>query len=198
MALLDFLFGSRDKLQKVPTMTPQQNQVLSQLLSQLGLGGQGTTGANFQGANQYLSELLSGDENAYRQFEAPYMRQFNEQFIPSISERFAGAGGQGNPNSGALSSSAFGQSLGAANAGLQENLASLRAGLRGGAASQAQNQYNQQLGLGLGAQPFGYQTRQGSSGLIPSLLGHLGAGLNPGAISGIGGSMQNLYRSLFG
>lgn len=194
MALLDFLFGSRDKLQKVPTMTPQQNQVLSQLLSQLGLGGQGTTGGNFQGANQYLSELLSGDENAYRQFEAPYMRQFNEQTIPGLAERFAGAGAQG----GALSSSGFGQALGAAGAGLQENLASLRAGLRGGAATQAQGQYNQQLGLGLGAQPFGYQTRQGSSGLIPNLLGHLGAGLNPGAVSGIGGSMQNLYRSLFG
>ena len=161
MGLFSFLFGSSDKTKQVPTMNSQQQQVLSSILSQLGImGGQeGTYGM----AQSNLQDLLSNDSQAYDKFSAPYLRQFNEQTIPQLSERFAGLG--------ALNSSGFGQALGAAGAGLQENLASLRGGLQQNAIQSALGQYTNLASLGLGAQPFGYQTQKGSSGFLPSLAG---------------------------
>lgn len=120
----------------ISTFNPQQQQGFSQLIQmlmgQLG-GGQGLFG---QGSN-YLQNLLSGSPEAFSNFEAPFKRQFEQETVPGIAERFSGLG------SGAQSSSAFQQALGQAGAGLSENLASLRSGLQMQALPFAQS-YSQQ------------------------------------------------------
>jgi hypothetical protein len=88
---------------------------------------------------QYLQQLLSGSPESTAAFEAPYMRQFHEQTIPHLAEQFAGLG--------ATSSSGFQQALGQAGAGLSEQLAQLREGLRFGAAQQGQQGIQNLLGL---------------------------------------------------
>ena len=132
MAFLDFLFGKGEQLQQVPRFTEQQQTALSQLLqgAQQGLPG----GLNF------LQSILGQTPEAMKQFEAPAMRQFEEEILPSIAERFTGQLGEG-----AQRSSAFGQQLGQAGAGLSERLGAQRAGL----GSQALQQLMQILGTGL-------------------------------------------------
>ena len=177
--IFEFLFGSGDKLQKVETMTGEQKGALSSLLSQLS-GMAAPTGA-YGMAQSRLQELLSGTPEAYQQFTAPYMRQFQEQTIPQLAERFAGAG--------ALSSSGFGQALGAAGAGLQENLASMRAGNQLGAIQSALGQYLNTAQLGLGAQPFGYQRKVGSPGFLPQFASFGLTGIGQGGY----GSLAKLF-----
>jgi hypothetical protein len=174
--LAEFLFGSGDKIKQLPTMTGEQQGLLSSLLQQLGILG--SPGGSYQGAQNYLSSLFAPDSDVYNTFEAPYYRQFNEQTIPQLAERFAGLGAMG----GALSSSGFGQALGAAGAGLQENLAALRGQLQQNAVGQSFGQYNQLANMGLNAQPFAYHNRRGSTGFVPTALGnalgqYLGAGI---------------------
>ena len=104
------------------------------------MGGQG--GA-YSGAQNYLSQILSGDPNAFAQFEAPYRQEFESRTVPMLAERFAGL----NPMGGGLSSSGFGQALGGAGAQLQSQLAGLHGALRQGAAGQALGQFNQLANL---------------------------------------------------
>lgn len=160
------------------TLSKPQSRVLEQLLGSLG----GTPpniqqSPLFQSGSSYLSSLLSGNPEATAAFEAPYLRQFNEQIVPGLAERFAGMG------AGAQSSSAFNQALGAAGAGLQENLASLREGLRFQAVPQALGfaqqpvaNYQGLAGLGLGTQARGYVPRQ--KPFWQELLLGLGGGLS--------------------
>ena len=127
-ALISGAFGAasaatskKPGLKKIPTMSkPQeglQNQILQMLQGQLGQGG------SFGQAQNYLQNLLSGSPESMQAFQAPAMRQFNEQIVPGLAERFSGLG------AGAQSSSAFQQALGQAGAGLAENLQALRSGL---------------------------------------------------------------------
>lgn len=96
-----------------------------------------------------------GEFEDYETFAAPYKRQFNEETVPGIAERFAGLGG--------LSSSGFTQSLGKAGAGLNEGLASLF------------EQMKQQRFQGL--LPYGFQNRShtdvqsGGTNWLAQLLG---------------------------
>lgn len=164
MAWLDFLFGKKGGIEQVPTMSSEQQQLLSQLLSNLG-------GISGQGLN-YLQDLLSGSPEAY---EAPAMRQFQEEIIPGIAERFTsmGAGSQG--------SSAFGQQLGAAGAGLAERLAMQRAGLKQSALSQLQGL----LGQGLGAKSFESVYRPSSTGFLGSMIPGIGQTFGLGLGTGL-------------
>ena len=70
----------------------------------------------------YLQNLLArSPEEQYNTFAQPYMRQFREEIMPEIAERFAGAG--------ALSGSGFQNAISQAGAGLTENLAALKGNL---------------------------------------------------------------------
>lgn len=127
------LYNTLNKTDKNPydflsTLNPEQQQLFSQLSQQL-MGGQQSPLMGV-GTN-YLQNLLSGSPEAFQQFEAPIKRQFQEQVIPGIAERFSGLG------SGAQSSSAFQQALGQAGSGLSENLAALRGGMQMQALPQA-------------------------------------------------------------
>jgi hypothetical protein len=140
---------------------------------------------------EYLQQLLSGSPEATKAFSDPYMRQFNEEIVPGIAERFAG--------SGALSSSGFQNSLGQAGAGLAERLASLRENLRMGAANTGLGGVQNLLGMNTQAlvpkQQSGWQSFLG--GLAPGLGSALGAGIGGLATGGIG-PLMSLLGGLFG
>jgi len=171
-SLSEMLFGKAGEMRAFPTMSPQQQALFSQLLS--GLGGPLGSGL------ENLQQILSGSPEAFKAFEAPMMRQFNEQIIPGIAERFSGAG------AGAQSSSAFQNALGQAGTGLSERLASMKAGLQ----QNALGQLSSLLGMGTQTPTFQWQQMPGSEGALSSMFGGIGSGFG----SGLGG----LFGKLFG
>lgn len=168
MGLYESLFGTPGRIENMPTMSGEQSQLLAQLLQ--GLGGPMQSGlGNLQG-------ILSGEPGALEAFQAPAMRQFQEQTVPGIAERFSSMG------AGAQGSSAFGQQLGAAGAGLAENLSAQRAGLQ----SQALQQLSQLLGLGIGQQTFQPTQIPGQQGGLQQLLSGMGSGIGQFGSFGLG------------
>lgn len=165
-----------------------------------------TKDPNYQAGTGYLQKIISQDPELMKQFEAPAMRQFNEQIVPGIAERFSGMGAQ--------NSSAFQQTMGQAGSGLSERLAAMRAGLGMDAAQQLygysqlpgqqklqeQNLTNQRMGLALGTNPYEMWGTEGTSGLGSGI----GAGLMQSGFSGLFGSggsqgiLSNIFSKLFG
>ena len=162
------LFGRRQKHQQVPTFTPEQIQMVEQLLSQA---------QPFQQQSQdYYQQLLSGDPEALRAFQAPIMRQFEEEILPGIAERFTGMMGEGSERS-----SGFLEAMRKGNIRLQELLGAQRAQLAGGAAQQGLQQYQNLLSFQ--QQPrFDFLNRPGTTGIIPPLIGSAAEG----AMKGLG------------
>ncbi len=179
--------GQKDKMRQFETMLPEQKKQLLQYLQML--GPQGQMGQGFQQGLGGLTEMLDPSSAAYQRFEAPHLQQFEQQTVPGLAERFAGAG----PMSGALSSSGFGQSLGAAGSQLQTQLAGMKAGLQQNAIRDIMSQYQGMSGQAMGAQPFGYTYQPGSPGFGQSMLtGWAGAGM-PGLEQG-GQSLSNWWN----
>lgn len=184
------------------TLNPQQQTLLSQLLGSMqGQSGNIQQQPTFQAGQSYLQKILGGDTEA---FEAPVLRQFREQTIPGIAERFSGLG------SGAQSSSAFQQALGGAGADLGERLGALRGGLQMQALPRAldfaqQPVSNLQNLLGLQTQammpkqrPFWQEALLGvSPGVGGALGGGLGSGIG-GLSTGISSVLQKILRALGG
>lgn len=171
------LFGGKPKTHKVSTLTPQQQNLSNQLYSGL-TGGQ----SNIPGLN-YIQQLLSDNPEAFASYEAPALRQFNQQIVPGIAEQFSGMG------MGAQGSSAFQQQLASAAGRLSQDLAAQRANLRQGAFSQLQGLYGQAM------QPQFQSFVQPQYGAISPLLGAFGGGLGYGAGSSYG---SGIYNNLFG
>lgn len=104
----------------VSTLNPQQANILSQIL-------QGAQGQNlnvgqspiFQSGSSFLQNLFTPNSQTLSALEAPLMRQFQQEILPSVAERFAGVG--------ALSSSGFQNALSQASTDLATNLGALRA-----------------------------------------------------------------------
>jgi hypothetical protein len=184
----NFLFGSEDEFKKLPTGTPEQEQLHNSILSQ---AMNMSNGGGYDRANQYYNNLLGDNQQqAFNQFSQPYLQQFQEQMLPQIAERFAGAG--------ALSSSGFGQALGGASSNLQAQLAQLFSQLQSQAAQQQYGQYNQLAQTGLNHQQFAYQHKPGSQGFLGTALGAAGTALG-GPIGGalgnlIGGGISSLFK----
>ena len=160
--------GKQAEMKAMPTMSGEQNDLFKQMMSGLS-GGNAGGGAMGSGMN-FLQGILGGDTS---KFEAPLMRQFNEQTIPGIAERFSGMG------AGAQNSSAFGQQLGAAGAGLSENLGALRGGMQ----MQALGPLMQMLQMGMQTPTFQWQQMPGTPGA--------GGAMAPGIGKGIGTSLTN-------
>jgi hypothetical protein len=184
MALMDFLFGHKGSYEQVPTMNSQQQQLLQQLLGGL-TGGNAGNGAMGQGMG-FLQNLLSGDTS---KFEAPLMRQFSEQTVPQLAEQFAGMG-----SGGSQSSSAFGQSLSSAGAGLAEQLAAMRGGLQ----MQGLNSLQGFMGQGLGAKSFETMYRPESQGFIGAMAPGIGSALGMGLTGGMGSGLSALWKLISG
>lgn len=148
--------------EQVSTLTGSQRSALDQALS--GLQG----GGGIESALKYFQDLLSNNPDAFKAFEAPAMRQFNEQIIPGIAERFSGTG------AGAQSSGAFQRALGQAGASLSEQLQAMRAGLQGGAANSLTNILSNLLG----ARGFENLYHQGGPNAFGSFAGGLSSSIN--------------------
>lgn len=167
---------------QAPTQTSDQQALISRLLQ--GLGGPLGSGL------QNLQNILGGGQEAFEAFQRPAMRQFEEQVIPGIAERFAEAGG--------LSSSGFQQSLGQAGQRLSENLSEQRAGLQNQALSQLM-QF-----LGMSQQPQFENIYQPTGPSFGASFGQgLGQGLGEipgmfagGAASSAGGAFGQLLKRL--
>jgi hypothetical protein len=179
---------------QLPTQTAGQSGYLQQLLSLL--GGQGQQGTSQ--ALQYLMDMISGNPASYEKFEAPAMRQFNEQIIPGIAERFTGSGSQ--------RSSGFQQALGSAGAGLEESLASQRGTMQQNSVQALLAALQGLSGQALGTQGFEnvYQPKkQKSPGFFEQLLGGLSGGLGTGlgmatgagGLGGLSGLLSMLGKS---
>lgn len=178
------LFSRRkDQMKQFPTLNPQQQQLLQQILEMTGQGGQ--LGEAYGGALSQLQEYLDPTSAAYQRFAQPEINQFEQETVPGLAERFAGAGAMG----GGLSSSGFGQALSSAGGQLQSRLAAMKAGLQQQALGDILGQYGGMTQQGLGTPSFGYSYQQGSPSLAESLLtSYAGAGfpgLNP--MAGFGG-----------
>jgi hypothetical protein len=192
--------GYKPELKKFETLNHRQKDVLNSLLKHLNVKlPQTQQNPLYQQGSSYLQSILSQDPEMMKQFEAPAMRQFNEQIVPGIAERFSGAG--------ARSSSGFNQAMGQAGSGLAERLASMRAGLGMQAQNAAmgyaqipfQEAYNTQgmnlnrTQLGLGTPAFGYQAFGGQPGGMSAMMGGLSQGIGSGLGSGLGSLLQGLF-----
>lgn len=176
------------------TLNPQQSQILQQLLGSMsGQSGNIQQNPLYQSGQSYLQGILGGDTE---KFEKPLMRQFNEQIVPGIAERFSSMG------SGAQSSSAFQQALGGAGADLSERLGALRGGLQGQAANQGlayaqQPVSNLQNILGMQTQAFTPKQMGFGKQALLGLAGGAGQGL--GMLGGTaGGSFLQKILQLLG
>lgn len=161
--LSEFFLGSPQQVQQLSRLGPEQQQALSQIVSQI---GPALTGADFEGI---ASEARRG---------------FQQQTVPTIMERLTALGGD--------RSSAVGQQLGAAGAGLESQLGALRGQYA---------QQNLQTLLGAGLQPqMENVVMPEQQGLLQALLvalgGGLGTGLGIGGASGLN-SLSSLFRGGF-
>ena len=164
--LKEMLMGSSAKTEKMDNLSPEQNALLTQML-----GGMGSPMQSGMGG---LGGILGGDQASLDAFQAPAIRQFQEQIVPGLAEQFAGAG--------ALDSSAFGSAIGGAGAKLSEDLSAQKAGLQSG----AMGQLMQMLGLGLGTSPFSYMQTPGTQGAFGAAAGGFGKGIGASLGGGTG------------
>jgi len=178
--------GTRQKLRKKETLDPGQQKLLGQMEG--GLGGQG---GGLEGVLQYLTQLLQGGGQSFENFAAPHRTRFNEQTIPRLEERYAGAGGG---MGGALSSSGFGQAIGGAGAQFESDLSSLYEGSKQNAAQQIMALLQQTMGT----QPFMYTERPASAGIWANMLGQFAKGAGESAGSGIGEGISTAAKFFAG
>ncbi len=157
MAVTDFLFGAPNRIEQVNRgFNPGQLSTLQNLLS----GGQ---------------NLLNNPSQGFQPIRQAAQSDFNQNIIPGIAERFAGAG--------ALNSSGFAGNLAQAGSGLAERLAAMEAQFAG----QNRQQALQQLQMGLTPTMENIPV-QGEGGFLQSILpslgkvgmGAVGAGLTGG------------------
>ncbi len=131
---------------QVSNYTPGQRGLLKgdiKQAKQLQKGGYGD-------AMSLLQQYLNPQSDIYQNFEKPYLQEFEQQTIPGLAERFAGMGAMG----GGLSSSGFGQALGAAGSNLQTQLAQMKQQYQRQSINDLLGQYNQLANRGLGAKSF--------------------------------------------
>ena len=135
---------------------------------------------------QFLNDLYNPDSQYMKNFAAPYMRHFNEELIPNLTEQFAGAD--------AMSSSGFNQSMGKASSDFASNLAFQKGQMQMQGLPYMQNAYQQpyanllnRLQLGLGAKKYDYGNVPGQPGLIHYAAQGVGQGAGIAARGASGG-----------
>ncbi len=144
--------------QKMRTKSRGQERAINSQLKQA--RGMERAGGGYSSALDLLKGYLDPNSDIYQNFEAPYMQQFEQQTVPMLAERFAGAGAMG----GGLSSSGFGQSLSSAGANLQTNLAQMKSGMQNQAIQSLIQQYNQLISSGTSPDLFAYGIEGGGGG----------------------------------
>jgi len=173
-AIGSFLFGSPEKHERIPTLLPEQMDLLRQLLG--AAKGKGAGGA-YGDVADYYRDILGNDSNTLDQLFAPEMRNFNQQVIPQLAEQFAGMG------SGNLNSSGFRNASMQAGTDLSERLAAMRANLR----SQAASGLSGLGGMGLQNYSQDVMTQPGTRGAL--------SGLGEAAGSVLTGALGNYFSN---
>jgi hypothetical protein len=115
------------------------DEILQQIRS--GTGGPNqdiTQNGNYQQGSEWLSNLFGNDPEFWNKFEAPLQRQFNEQTVPDLANRFASQG-----TGGSLGSTGFRNQLAREGSNLSTNIAALRGNMQQQGVNQAL-QYGQQ------------------------------------------------------
>lgn len=107
-SLGSFFGGEPARTERKPIYTPEQEQLL-------GMARQGAL-TGMPAALQNIHNILGGDPEQLKAFEAPARRSFREETVPSIAHRFASMG------EGSLMSSAYGQAQLKAAERLEEKL----------------------------------------------------------------------------
>jgi hypothetical protein len=153
----------------------------------------------YQDAIGLLQDYLNPNSDVYSNFEKPYIQQFEQQTLPGIAERFAG----GNAMGGGLMTSGFGQSLGAAGANLQAQLAQMKQQYQRQSINDLLQQYNQLTNQSLGARPYenvydpGTQGQLGFGGKILESIGTGAATAFGGPLGGMAAKgASNLFQSM--
>lgn len=142
--MANFLMGTPDRFERINKYSPEQSGALNQLLS-MGLSG------------------LQQNQPSFAPIEANARKQYQEDTIPSLAQRFTSMGAQ--------NSSGFGDAL--ARSG--EHLESSLGALRGQFDMQNRSQLMQLLGMGMAPQDeIGYFAGR------PGFLGQAGAGIAQG------------------
>lgn len=177
------LFGKPEK--KGSTYSPGAQGLLDNIISQV-KGLQGSAG-NIQKDPNYLQgqewlQSLFNDPDFFQQFEAPLQRQFEEQTIPDLANRFASMG-----SGGSLGSTGFRNQLAREGSNLGTNIAALRGGMQQQAIPQlaqyAQQPFsNYQSLLGTATTPTQNTYQPASTGFFGGIL----PGLVGGAAQGYG------------
>lgn len=142
----NFFTGYPSHITQIPTKTNQQMDLMN-MLGQIGLRG------------------IQNNQNGFAPIEQKARTNFAQQTIPGIAERFSSLGAQ--------NSSAFGQQLGAAGAGLNEGLAGLESQYNLG----QQEMFKNLAQLGLGDQ-FQNQYHQAEPGLLQKIISRILGGQN--------------------
>ena len=161
----EWLLGKEEKFKKLPTMNKGQNKLLSGVLQQLqemiGEGG------SFNQAQELLQQYLNPESEIYDEMEQNALQNYEEEDLPQLAERFAGMNAMG----GGLSSSGFGQALGASKGKLRRDLAQMRQQGSRQAATDIFSQFNQLTNQALGKDTFAYQNKPGNAGFLAPLAG---------------------------
>lgn len=147
-----------------------------------------TQNPGYQQGNEWLQGLFN-DPQFFQNFEAPLQRQFQEQTVPDLANRFASMG-----SGGSLGSTGFRNQLAREGSNLSTNIAALRGGMQQQGVGQAL-QYAQQpfqnlmQAYGIGTQPTMNQYHPAS----PGFGGNIGASMFGGLAQGYGQQMgQNM------
>lgn len=148
----------------------------------------GQPGGAYDKSIGLLQGYLDPNSDVYQNFEAPYLQKFNQQVIPGLAERFAGFGAQG----GGLSSSGFGQALGAAGANLQTDLVAMKANMQRQSISDILNQYNQMSTGVMNDQPFSRVAQ--APGTFSSIMSGIGGMKNPYGAPQLGGENYGIPK----
>lgn len=183
MSLSSFLFGkSKPKAVTTPTLLPGQERLIGGLTSQL----QPVQSSGLQ----FLQSLIDQSPEALQAFQAPALRQFQEEILPGLSEQYnaAGALGGGNFRNAVLQQARQ----------LSENLAAMRANLGLQAVGQSQGFYSPAL-----SRAFETNFQAPRQGFLPGFLQGIapiaGAALAPftgGASLAIGSALGSLGGAL--
>lgn len=148
-----------------------------------------TQNQSYQTGQNWLQGLFN-DPEFFKSFEAPLQRQFQEQTVPDLANRFASMG-----SGGATGSTAFRNQLGREGSNLSTNIAALRGGLQSSAIPQLM-QYAQQPFSNI-MQLYSQALNQGTNNVYqPPSAGPFGgafasllSGFGQGAGQGFGKSM---------
>lgn len=106
------------------TYNPNQLGMMDQILQSLKGGAPNIqNNQNYQQGQEWLSSLFN-DPEFFKNMEAPLQRQFQEQTVPELANRFAGMG------AGATGSTAFRNQLGREGSNLHSNIAAMRTGMQ--------------------------------------------------------------------